>query len=76
MAEKSSRSVVKAITWRATGTLDTIIVSYFISGHMKVALSIGFVELFTKIALYYFHERAWNKISFGRIKDNAPEYTI
>jgi uncharacterized membrane protein len=33
-----------------------------------VALSIGFVELFTKVALYYVHERIWNRVSFGRAK--------
>ena len=66
MTEKHYRSVVKAISWRITGTLDTILVSFLVTGRFRMALSIGFVELFTKIALYYFHERAWNRISFGR----------
>ena len=66
MAEAHSRSVVKALSWRATGTLDTIAVSYLVTGKIKLALSIGFVEMFTKIGLYYLHERAWNRISFGR----------
>jgi uncharacterized membrane protein len=74
--EKHYRSIVKAISWRLTGTLDTIIVSFFISGNVKIALSIGFVELFTKIALYYGHERLWNRISFGRIKPASHEYDI
>jgi uncharacterized membrane protein len=68
MSEKHSRSVVKAISWRATGTVDTILISYLVTGHVKAALSIGFVELFTKIGLYYAHERVWNKISFGKEK--------
>ena len=75
MKEKHSRSVVKALSWRVTGTLDTILVSYLITGTMKMALSIGFVELFTKIGLYYFHERVWNRISFGREKP-AKDYQI
>ena len=45
--EKPYRSFVKAISWRATGTLDTILISYLITGKAKMALSIGFVELFT-----------------------------
>lgn len=65
MADHHKRSLIKAISWRATGTIDTILVSFLISGHIKMALSIGFVELFTKIGLYYLHERAWNKIRFG-----------
>jgi len=76
MVEKKYRSIAKAISWRLTGTIDTIIVSFLISGKIKVALSIGFVELFTKITLYYFHERLWNRIKFGRNKITAPEYTI
>ena len=68
MSEKHYRSVVKAISWRATGTADTIFISFLITGKFKMALSIGFVELFTKIFLYYVHERVWNRISFGREK--------
>jgi len=68
MTEKPYRSIVKAISWRATGTLDTILISLLITGKIRMALSIGFVELFTKIALYYVHERVWNKIAFGREK--------
>ena len=75
MTEKPYRSVVKAISWRATGTVDTILISYLITGHAKFALSIGFVELFTKIFLYYVHERIWNKLSFGRVKEGG-EYSI
>lgn len=74
MAEKASRSIVKTISWRTVGTLDTIIISYFITGNLTMAASIGSIELFTKMALYYFHERAWNKISFGKIKE--PDYQI
>ncbi len=76
MHEKHYRSILKAVSWRLTGTLDTIMISFLISGRIKIALSIGFVELFTKIALYYLHERAWNRIPFGRIKEKPPEYSI
>ena len=75
MTEKHTRSMVKALSWRVTGTLDTIVVSYFVTGQVKLALSIGFVELFTKIGLYYVHERAWNRIAFGRAKSDR-DYQI
>jgi len=68
MSDKYYRSLIKALSWRATGTADTIVVSYFVTGKIKLALSIGFVELFTKIILYYAHERVWNRISLGREK--------
>ena len=74
MEELKKRSIAKAISWRTTGTIDTMIVSYFITGNVTAAVSIGLVEVITKIALYYFHERAWNKIGFGKTRE--PEYSI
>ena len=57
----NKRHIVKAITWRAVGTIDTIILSWIISGNISDGLKIGGLELFTKILLYYLHERAWYK---------------
>lgn len=71
--EKHYRSFVKALSWRVTGTVDTIIVSYFVTGKMALAFTIGGVELFTKIALYYFHERVWDKIKLGRVESKSYE---
>lgn len=76
MREKPYRSVVKSISWRAVGTIDTIIISYLITGKLAFAFSIGGVELFTKMFLYFLHERTWNKIDFGRIKSDDIEYNI
>jgi uncharacterized membrane protein len=68
MVEKPYRSFIKAISWRVTGTVDTIVISLLVTGKLKLAISIGFVELFTKVVLYYLHERIWNNVSLGRIK--------
>ena len=76
MQEKAYRSVVKTISWRTIGTLDTIIISYFITGNLTMALSIGTVEVFTKMVLYFVHERIWNKIKFGRVEEKPLEYHI
>lgn len=75
MYEKSYRSIVKTLSWRALGTIDTILISYFITGNIGMAAAIGSIELVTKMILYYFHERAWNKSSFGILK-KEPEYQI
>jgi uncharacterized membrane protein len=64
--ENVKRSLLKTISWRLIGTLDTILISWVITGALTLAFSIGFVELVTKMVLYYFHERAWNKINWGR----------
>jgi len=64
------RSFVKGISWRATGTVDTMLISYFVTGNPLTALKIGAVEIFTKLVLYYFHERVWQKIKWGHPKNS------
>lgn len=56
------KSLLKAVTWRITGSLDTFILSWIITGEAKMAASIAFVELFSKIILYWIHERVWLRI--------------
>ncbi|MEO6348853.1 MAG: DUF2061 domain-containing protein [Aquaticitalea sp.] len=64
--EKIKRTLVKTISWRVLGTLATIVISYLITGTLALAFSIGFIELISKLLLYYFHERSWNKIKWGK----------
>jgi uncharacterized membrane protein len=60
------RHIAKTISWRAVGTLDTIILAGLISGNWKVGLSIGGAEVLTKMVLYFLHERVWYKwVSYG-----------
>lgn len=60
--DSSLRSLMKTISWRIVGTLDTILISYFITGEISMALSIGSVEVVSKMILYYLHERAWANV--------------
>tara|TARA_R110000868_G_scaffold70445_5_gene206962 strand:- start:1814 stop:2077 length:264 start_codon:yes stop_codon:yes gene_type:complete len=64
--DKPLRSVAKSVSWRIIGTLDTILISWLITGELSLAFSIGSVELVTKMVLYFFHERFWNSIKWGR----------
>ena len=66
--DRPIKSFVKSMSWRIVGTIDTMIISYFITGKLTLAISIGSVEVITKTLLYYFHERAWahiHKIKFN-----------
>ena len=65
-SETHTRSVVKAISWRTLGTLDTFAISWLFTGRVEIAGSIAGLEIFTKIAWYYLHERVWAVIPFGR----------
>ena len=57
------RHILKTLTWRIIGTLDTMILSWLITGNWKFGVAIGGVELITKMVLYYLHERAWYKFT-------------
>jgi uncharacterized membrane protein len=66
LADSHPRSVIKGITWRITGTLDTMLMAFIVTGQLGSAVKIGLTEVLTKIGLYYLHERLWNVIKFGR----------
>ncbi len=76
MEEKRYRTLLKTISWRVTGTIDTFLISYLITGKLGLAFSISGVEVFTKMILYYFHERTWNRVKYGKEKPKQPEYYI
>jgi uncharacterized membrane protein len=59
------RHVMKTITWRFVGTIDTIILGWLISGRAEIGISLGGIELVTKMILYYLHERVWYRSNFG-----------
>jgi uncharacterized membrane protein len=72
--ETHYRSVVKAVTWRAGGTVVTFGVVWAVTGELPLALSVGVVDTLIKIGAFYMHERIWNRLSFG--KKEPPEYQI
>lgn len=60
-------SLVKGITWRFVGSIDTILISWIYTGDPLIGLKIGAAEFVTKVILYYMHERVWNKIKVGTL---------
>ncbi len=67
-SEKPIRSVVKALSWRLVGTIDTFVVSYLVLGKESLGDAgwITLIDFINKMILYFFHERVWNKIKWGR----------
>jgi uncharacterized membrane protein len=63
--ESHPRSIVKAISWRTLGSIDTFILSLFFTSSATLAGSIALTEVFTKIVLYYGHERVWASVPWG-----------
>lgn len=72
--ESHYRSIVKAATWRAGGTIVTFMVAWFLTGSISLSAGIGLLDTVIKIVAFYVHERIWNRLEFGKSK--PPEYQI
>ena len=67
------RSLIKSITWRTLASLDTFIIAWFVTGKPSWAGTIAMFEVLTKTFLYYFHERGWNYILWGKRKNGSKK---
>ena len=70
----NKRHIAKTITWRVVGTLDTLVISWVVSGALETGVKIGLSELITKMILYYAHERFW--FSIKKLKKNKYRHLI
>jgi len=73
--ESLSRTSTKTATWRVIASLDTMLLAWFFTGNIGTAISIGGLEVVTKLILYFFHERAWAKLPFGIDHSNDGQET-
>jgi uncharacterized membrane protein len=73
--ETTRRSIAKAISYRIFGTLTTTALVLLVIGQLELAAAIGLADTLFKIVVYILHERAWNRIAYGRAQPE-PDYTI
>jgi uncharacterized membrane protein len=66
LSDTAVRSLAKAISWRVTGTVDTFLISWLITGQVLIAGGIALTEIVTKIFLFWLHERVWNRVKWGQ----------
>jgi uncharacterized membrane protein len=71
--ESHPRSLIKAISWRLLGSIDTFVLGMFFTSNAKIAGSIAGTEMITKVLLYYFHERAWASVRWGHHAEGEPK---
>lgn len=67
-SESHIRTLLKTVSWRIIATTTTVVIAYFIFGDISNALKVGGIEFFAKMAIYYFHERAWQKLPIGSVR--------
>ena len=72
--ESHFRSIAKALTWRAGGTVVTFAIAWILTRRFELAAQIGILDTVVKIGAFYAHERLWNRLQFG--KQKPPEYQI
>ena len=66
--ESHTRSILKALSWRIVATATTTLIAWIMTGQVATALSIGGIEFFAKVPVYYFHERAWQLVPRGAVR--------
>lgn len=65
--EKTSRSLVKTITYRLTIIVSQSIIVQFITRDIVTTVSIVSISNIIATILYFLHERIWNSIHWGKI---------
>ncbi|MBU1975873.1 MAG: DUF2061 domain-containing protein [Nanoarchaeota archaeon] len=72
MEEKHTRSIVKTISWRIIATATTIALVFMFTGSHELSLTVGALEVISKLIFYYAHERVWSKVNWG-VQKAVPE---
>ena len=67
------RSLVKAFSWRFIATFITAGIIWILTGQAKFAIAVGLMDTSVKLLVYFFHERIWLKIPFGKMKQTEYE---
>ncbi|MEI6788259.1 MAG: DUF2061 domain-containing protein [bacterium] len=65
--ETHVRSITKSLTWRIFGLVFTFMIGWLVTGSMKLGLTLGLLDFFSKLGTFYLHERLWMKIRWGRL---------
>lgn len=76
LRDTRKRSIMKSISWRITGIIILLIISWLITHDWKVMTLITVIFHGIRVILYYFHERIWEKVSWGRVKHPLSELPV
>jgi len=74
--EAHTRTILKAISWRALATLTTMTIVFLFTRRIILSLGVGLAEIIAKITFYYLHERAWDKVSWGKSKHPLSKLAV
>jgi len=66
--ETRSRAWIKSFVWRILGIVVLGTIAWLVTHSWKEMTTITIIFHGVRVILYYFHERVWERISWGRIK--------
>jgi uncharacterized membrane protein len=59
---------LKTLSWRVVATTTTIVIAFLVFGDVSSALTVGGIEFFAKMLIYYVHERIWQLVPRGSVR--------
>lgn len=78
--DRPMKSIAKAITWRLIASTTTFLLTLYIFGDdpyaAQKATGVASAEAVIKMILYFFHERAWNTVRWGKMRVYVRKYNI
>lgn len=66
--ETNIRTIAKGFSWRFFATVTTVLIVYLFFGRLDLAIAAGILETFSKVLLYYGHEKLWQRVRWGKKK--------
>ncbi len=70
------RSWVKAATWRLIAVTVLAAIAYLVTGKWEEVTAITLLYHGIQVAVYYIHERVWERIQWGVVKHPLGEIPV
>jgi len=64
--ETPKRTLAKAISWQLLGLFSMVVIGWLFTGSLTAAGTMAVVTTICGLVCYVLHERAWNRIAWGR----------
>ncbi len=74
--DTKKRSWAKSVTWRVIGIILLGAIAYLITGNWKEMTVITLLFHGIRVVLYYYHERLWQRVSWGRLDHPLAELPV
>ena len=67
MSSTPKRTFLKALSWETISTTATLGLAWLMFGNIGACITFSFIAYFMKLGLFYFHDRFWHTVKWGKI---------